>query len=104
MLCEKNLSRAGDPLLLARQDGPRRLFLAFSALHFDEGQMIASLRDEIDFAAFCFIALRKNTVALPFKELLRAAFGSKTYLIRALACVSLRLSWRSWLFALHLQR
>ena len=86
MLREKNLRRAGYPLLLARQDGPCSLFLGFPAFHLDERQMIPPLRDEIDFAALCFIALGKNLIALAFKELLRAAFSGNTNLICILAC------------------
>ena len=59
MLTQKDLRGNGDAGLLARHDRIGSLFLSFPALHFDKGQVIATLRDKIDFPALGFVAVSK---------------------------------------------
>jgi hypothetical protein len=81
MLTQKHLGRGGDAGLLARQNSPSGLFMRFPAFDLDEGQMVAALCYEIDFATLGFVAVSENPVIFGFKEALGTAFGSDASLI-----------------------
>ncbi len=85
VLTKKNLRGHRDAGLLTGRDGPSGLFLRLPLLNLDKGEMIAPLRNKIDFARFGFVALCQDTVALAFKKLPRATFRSDAYGVRALA-------------------
>ena len=70
VLAEKNLRGHRDAGLLTGCNGSSGLILGFPLLNLDKGEMIASPRNEIDFARFRFVALCQDAVALAFKECL----------------------------------
>jgi hypothetical protein len=73
-----------DTGLLPRHDGPSGLILGLTLLYLHKGEVITPPRNQINLAAFRFVALRKDVVALAFKKLPRATFRGYAYGVRAL--------------------
>jgi hypothetical protein len=70
--------------LLPRRYRPSGLILGFTLLNLHKGEVITPPCNQINLAAFRFVALRKDAVALAFKKLSRATFRGHTYGVGAL--------------------
>jgi hypothetical protein len=84
VLTKKDFCGHCDAGLLPRLYGPSGLILGFTLFYLHKGEVITPPRYQINLAAFRFVALRKNVIALAFKKLPRAMFRGYAYGVRGL--------------------